>query len=125
VRIFIDEGPPMGVLLRQAATRGIAADYVSNLLATWDEETKDQGQTTKERDSSFVHRPSPVLVEPLSERELQVLRLLSTHLSSREMARELVISPHTVRSHIKSIYSKLNVHRRADAVERAEELGLL
>ena len=124
VRIFIDEGPPMGVLLRQAATRGIAADYVSNLLATWDEETKDQGQTTKERDSSFVHRPSPVLVEPLSERELQVLRLLSTHLSSREMARELVISPHTVRSHIKSIYSKLNVHRRADAVERAEELGL-
>jgi LuxR family maltose regulon positive regulatory protein len=65
------------------------------------------------------------LIEPLSERELEVLRLLTTHLSSTEIADELVISVNTVRSHIKSIYSKLNVHSRMDAVQRAKELELL
>jgi LuxR family maltose regulon positive regulatory protein len=65
------------------------------------------------------------MVEPLSERELQVLRLLTTQLSSTEIAQELFISANTVRSHVKSIYGKLNVHSRVDAVERAEELGLL
>jgi len=125
VRTFIDEGPPMGELLRQAVDRGVAVDYAGRLLAIWDEETKDRGPGTEERDSSFFHRPSPVLAEPLSERELEVLRLLTTSLSSREIADELVISVSTVRSHIKNIYGKLDVHRRMDAVLRAEELGLL
>ncbi|UCC62854.1 MAG: tetratricopeptide repeat protein, partial [Anaerolineae bacterium] len=125
VRTFVDEGPPMGELLRQAVARGIAVDYAGWLLATWDEEMKDRGRRTEERDSSFVHRPSPVLVEPLSQRELEVLRLLTTSLSSTEIADELVISVSTVRSHIKNIYGKLDVHRRMDAVQRAEELGLL
>ena len=74
--------------------------------------------------SSSVLRP-PSLVEPLSKRELEVLRLLTTHLSSTEMAEELYISVNTVRYHIKSIYSKLGVHRRADAVDRARKLELL
>ncbi|UCC76198.1 MAG: response regulator transcription factor, partial [Anaerolineales bacterium] len=65
------------------------------------------------------------LVEPLTERELQVLRLLTTRLSSTEIAEQLFLSPNTVRSHMKSIYGKLDVHSRADAVQRAEELGLL
>ena len=54
-----------------------------------------------------------------------MLRLLTTTLSAPEIAEELVISVNTVRSHIKSIYSKLDVHRRMEAVQRAEELGLL
>ena len=54
-----------------------------------------------------------------------MLRLLTTRLSSREMAQELFISRDTVRSHIKSIYGKMNVHSRQEAVQRAEELGLL
>ena len=65
------------------------------------------------------------LVEPLSEREIDVLRLLDTHLTSTEIAEELIISVNTVRSHIKNIYGKLNVHRRLDAVHRAHDLGLL
>ncbi|NIO69115.1 MAG: tetratricopeptide repeat protein, partial [Anaerolineae bacterium] len=114
VRVFVDEGEPMARLLRQAASRGIAPEYVSQLLAAFEGETKDQRPKTKAADSSSTFRPS-TLVEPLSEREMEVLRLLTTSLSSTEIAGELVISVHTVRSHIKSIYGKLNVHRRMDA----------
>jgi LuxR family maltose regulon positive regulatory protein len=65
------------------------------------------------------------LLEPLSERELEVLQLLVTHLSSTEIAERLYITPNTVRYHIKNIYGKLDVHSRSDAVQRARELGLL
>jgi LuxR family maltose regulon positive regulatory protein len=68
--------------------------------------------------------PSQVLVEPLSKRELQVLRLMAAGLSSLEIAEELVIAVSTVRSHIKNIYGKLNVHSRYEAVERARQLQL-
>jgi LuxR family maltose regulon positive regulatory protein len=66
-----------------------------------------------------------VLVEPLTGRELEVLRHLTTHLSSTEIAQALYISPNTVRSHIKNIYGKLGVHSRNDAVQRAHDFGLL
>ena len=65
------------------------------------------------------------LVEPLSERELEVLRLLRTDLDGPEIARELVVSLHTVRSHTKKVYAKLGVNNRRAAVRRAEELELL
>lgn len=121
VRIFIDEGAPMGALLRQAAARGIRLEYVNKLLVALESEV-----TGKLRTARGVPRLAPSsLVEPLSERELEVLRLLTTHLSSPEIARELVISVSTVRSHIKNIYGKLDVHTRADAVQRAQELALL
>jgi LuxR family maltose regulon positive regulatory protein len=66
-----------------------------------------------------------MLVEPLSERELEVLRLLPADLTSTEIAQELYVSKNTVRTHISHIYDKLGVHSREDAVQRAEELGLL
>jgi LuxR family maltose regulon positive regulatory protein len=116
VRVFIDEGAPIGRLLRQAVARGIAVDYANELLAALEKE-KDERQTTK-------LPPSP-LAEPLSERELEVLRLLTTSLSTPEIADELCIAASTVRSHVKRIYRKLNVHRRMDAVLRAKELRLL
>jgi LuxR family maltose regulon positive regulatory protein len=65
------------------------------------------------------------LIEPLSERELDVLRLLGTDLGGPEIARELVVSLHTIRTHTKSIYAKLGVNSRRAAVRRAEELDLL
>ena len=65
------------------------------------------------------------LVEPLSERELDVLRLLATDLDGPDIARELVVSLHTVRSHTKNIYAKLGVNNRRAAVRRAQELDLL
>jgi LuxR family maltose regulon positive regulatory protein len=112
VRIFVDEGPPMAALLREAAKQRIAPDYVGRLLAAF-------GGAGGKRPAA---QP---LIEPLSERELQVLELLGTELSGPEIARELVVSLNTMRTHTKSIYSKLGVNSRRAAVRRAEELGLL
>ena len=61
----------------------------------------------------------------LSERELTVLGYLPSNLSANEIASELVLSVHTVKTHMRSLYRKLGVHRRADAVERARKLGML
>jgi ATP/maltotriose-dependent transcriptional regulator MalT len=65
------------------------------------------------------------MVEPISEREMEVLRYLAGHLTVPEIASALYVSPYTVRSHVKSIYGKLGVHNRSQAVQRARELGLL
>jgi LuxR family maltose regulon positive regulatory protein len=119
VHLFVQKGPSMHHLLRQAASRGIAAHYVTQLLAVFD--ASAYGQETGE---PSISTPQP-LVEPLTERELDVLRLLPTHLSSTEIAEALYISVHTARFHIKNIYSKLHVHSRADAVARAQDLGIL
>jgi LuxR family maltose regulon positive regulatory protein len=119
VRVFVDGGEPMARLLRQAASRGIALKYVGELLGSFDaSEYGRVGETPP-------HPLAQPLIEPLTERELDVLRFLPTHLSSTQIAEELFISVHTARFHIKNIYSKLNVHSRADAVRRAQELGLL
>ena len=125
VRIFVDEGEPMAEMLREAASHGIAPDYVGTLLAAFGEPTKDQGRKTNADRSSSVAHPSSSLVEPLSERELEVLRLMATGLKHREIAAELVISLNTVRHHARNIYGKLDVHSRAQAVAKAKELNLL
>jgi len=119
VRIFVREGEPMARLLRQVVSRSIAPGYPSKLLAAFGVSEGRAGAVT------LPPAQPQALVEPLSERELEVLRLLTTHLSSSEIAAELFIATSTVRSHIKNIYSKLNVHSRTEAVERAGELGLL
>jgi LuxR family maltose regulon positive regulatory protein len=112
VRIFVDEGPPMAALLREAAKHGIAPHYVSRLRAAFG---KAEGATPT----------TQLLIEPLSERELEVLRLLGTELNGPEIARELMVSLNTMRTHTKNIYSKLGVNNRRAAVRRAEELDLL
>ena len=112
VRTFADEGPAMASLLRAAAKQGMARSYIGSLLAAFDT-TGDRGQV------------KPGLIEPLSERELDVLRLLRTDLDGPDIARELVVSLHTVRSHTKNIYAKLGVNNRRAAVRRAQELHLL
>jgi LuxR family maltose regulon positive regulatory protein len=120
VRTFVDEGALMGRLLRRAVLQGIAVDYASKLLtALEDEETRGARLLTVSEGAA------PPLLEPLSPRETEVLRLLTTPLSHVEMAKELVVSVSTVRSHVKSIYSKLDVHSRMEAVERARQLNLL
>ena len=94
------------------------------LIAAFDVPTARDtaGMPPHPHDQLHVDQP---LIEPLSEREMDVLRLLSTGLSNPEIGQELFIATSTVRSHLKSIYGKLNVHNRWDAVHRAEELGLL
>jgi LuxR family maltose regulon positive regulatory protein len=117
VRHFIDEGASMRKLLHQAAEQGILVAYVGELLAALEQETREGGLISA--------TPLHALAEPLSKRELEILRLLTTQLSSTEIAEALTVSANTVRFHIKNIYSKLNVHRRADAVHRAKELRLV
>jgi LuxR family maltose regulon positive regulatory protein len=114
VRIFVDEGPPMAVLLGAAAKRRLAGDYVQRLLAAFG--------------TAEGRPPAPqalTKVEPLTERELDVLRLLRTDLDGPDIASQLVVSLNTVRTHTKSIYAKLGVNNRRAAVRRAEELELL
>ncbi len=111
VRVFIDEGPPMTALLRAAAQHGRGGDYTRHLLAA----------------DSAKFRPPPEqrgLVDPLSQRELHVLRLLRTDLSGPDIARELTVSLNTIRTHTKSIYAKLSVNNRRAAIRRAEDLNL-
>jgi LuxR family maltose regulon positive regulatory protein len=121
VRMFVDEGPPMAQLLLKAAVSGIMPDYTGKLLAAVEAE--------QQRSAGESPNPTPPasqpLIEPISQRELEVLRLFKTELSGPEIARELVIALSTVRTHTKSIYSKLNVNNRRAAVKRAEELHLI
>jgi LuxR family maltose regulon positive regulatory protein len=128
VRLFVGEGEPMAALLHKAADRGIAPDYVNKLLDAFGAETQRR-RGVGEQDIALPpltpSTPSLLPVEPLSDRELEVLRLLRTDLSAPEIAAELVVSVNTVRTHIKRIYSKLDAHSRYEAVERARELGLL
>jgi LuxR family maltose regulon positive regulatory protein len=112
VRTFLDEGPPMTALLKAAVKRRVAPPYVRALLAA--------GGPSPRPDSR-----NGALVEPLSERELEVLRLLRSELDGPGMARELVVSLNTLRTHTKNIYAKLGVTSRRSAIRRAEELGLL
>ena len=126
IRVFLDEGSPMAQLLHEAATHSIMPQYTSKLLAGFEaEQQRSAGELPlpdwREQSSSA----SQTVIEPLSQRELEVLRLLKTDLSGPEIARELMIALSTVRTHTKSIYSKLNVKNRRTAVKQAAELGLI
>jgi len=116
VRTFIGEGEPIGPLLRQAAARGIQVDYVRALLDALEREAATP------RASATA---GPALVEPLTERELEVLRLLAVGLPNREIADTLVIAVGTVKAHLKNIYGKLEVHNRTEAANRAGDLNLV
>ncbi len=111
VRLFVDEDRPMAVLLEAATKQGIAPKYVRHLLTA----------SGKAEDRAPVKQ---VVIELLSERELEVLRLLGTDLSGPDIARELMVSLNTLRTHTKNIYDKLGVNNRRAAVRQAEDLDL-
>jgi len=111
IRMFVDEGPPMASLLAKAAKQGIASNYVRQLLAVFDQ-TEDNAPIIQK------------LTEPLSQRELEVLRLLKTDLNGPEIARELSVSLSTLRTHTQKIFSKLGAKDRRSAIRRAQEMGL-
>ncbi len=133
VRTFVDGGPPMARLLYEAAARGIATDYARKLLAVFATKSRNRGLAlSPPTDSSFVSsasseqavRPSS-LIEPLSERELEVLQLIAQGLTNKEIASRLYLAPSTVKVHTRNIYGKLGVHNRTQAVTLARDLGLL
>lgn len=113
IRVFVDEGAPMASLLEKAAKHTSVPHYAGQLLTALGK-PEDRTPPVKQ-----------TMLDPLSERELDVLRLLGTDLTGPEIARELMVSLNTVRTHIKSIYTKLGVNNRLAALHRAEDLGLL
>jgi LuxR family maltose regulon positive regulatory protein len=112
VRVFADEGAVMARLLKTATNQRDASSYLRRLLAA----------TVTPAARGPVDQP---LIEPLSERELDVLRLLESELDGPNIARELTVSLATVRTHTRNVYAKLGVNDRRAAVRRATELGLL
>jgi LuxR family transcriptional regulator, maltose regulon positive regulatory protein len=129
VRLFIDEGPAMAILLEaQRATHKAQLNplrsYCERLLSAFDQPgAPEAGSEPTILGATLVER-STALQEPLSERERDVLRLLRTELSGPEIARTLVVSLNTLRTHTKNIYAKLGVSNRRAAVRRAQELDL-
>jgi DNA-binding CsgD family transcriptional regulator len=119
IRTFADEGPPMGRVLYEALSREIAPDYVRRLLAAFPSVEPEQ------REPSKSQAPETELIEPLSERELEVLQLIAEGLTNREIASRLFLSLNTVKTHTRNVYGKLDVHNRTQAVGRARALGVL
>ena len=117
-RLFLDEGEPLRRMLAQVTGPGSA--YARKLLSPVEAGAPD---TSNDRP-----RPAPSaapLIEPLSERELEVLRLIAAGLSNQAIADKLVLSLYTVKFHTYNLYGKLGVHTRTQAVGRAQSLGLL
>ena len=127
LRLFVDEGEPARSLLArlQAACQqgrfemnDQLSRYLGKILAAFPDQPARGNETG-------LRRQPPALVEPLSERELEVLALLITGLSNRQIAARLVVSLGTAKTHIHNIYGKLGVINRAQAIARARELGLV
>ena len=119
VRTFVNEGPAMARLLCTAANREVAPDYARRLLAAFPSDGPKQ--TGKPRPQTPICK----IFESLSERELEVLRLIAEGLTNREVATRLFLTVNTVKAHTRNIYGKLGVHSRMQAVARARALGIL
>ena len=118
IRAFIDEGQPMAQLVAQVAERGIKPDYTARLLAAF------AAQQPGRHDGAVAPAGRP-LVEPLSTREMEVLRLIAEGLSNHEIGERLFLALDTVKGHNRRIFDKLGVQRRTEAAARARVLGLL
>ncbi len=120
LRVFVDEGTRMRDLLRHATARGIASEYTPRVLAAFDEPAPAPA-------TPATPGRSPVAAsgQLLTARELVILRLIAAGLRNQEIARQLFISPATVKRHIANIYGKLGVRHRTEALARAKGLKLL
>jgi LuxR family maltose regulon positive regulatory protein len=130
IRLFVDEGLPMAQLLSEVAARGIAPDYTGKLLAAFSDfrfAISDFGlaSSSKVSPKSKIQNLKSEIVEPLSQRELEVLQLIAQGLSNREISERLFLALSTVKGHNRNIFGKLQVQRRTEAVARARELGLV
>ena len=124
IRVFVDLGPPMQTLLARLVEQRLAphTEAVRRILAAFPEPDK---QIATGDIGSAIHAANARLVEPLTDRELDVLALLREHLSNKEIAHRLCLSPMTVKRYTVNLYGKLGVNKRWDAVVEAEALGIL
>jgi LuxR family maltose regulon positive regulatory protein len=109
IRSYVDAGEGLIPLLQESARRGIVPDYVGQILSAF----------------GTGKRPALPLVEPLSEREVEVLRLVAAGMSNREIGEKLFISTGTAKTHVHNVCGKLGVRNRTEAATRAKELGLV
>jgi len=118
VRLFVDEGQPMADLLAKTTTghRPQIAAYTLRLIAAFSQ--------VKSAGKSEIRHPKSAIPEPLSARELEVLRLVADGLSNREIADKLVVTVTTVKKHVSNIFGKLDVTSRTQAIARASDLKL-
>ncbi len=121
-RLFLDEGAPMTTLL---AAAGAGADAAAAGFAHEVLRAATSGAPTGSRQAAGPSSGADAPTEVLSDRELQVLRLLASDLTGPEIARELFVSVNTLRTHTKHIFSKLDVTTRRAAVRRGAELGVV
>jgi LuxR family maltose regulon positive regulatory protein len=119
VRIFADEGGPAARLLQEALDRGIVPGYARRLLAAF------PGGEPADDEAKSLPTGQVGLIEPLSERELEVLQHVAAGLTNREIAARLYLSLNTIKVHTRNIYGKLGVNSRTQAVARSRELGIL
>jgi LuxR family maltose regulon positive regulatory protein len=137
IRMVVDEGQPMNVLIADCRLQIVRRDqgertrqvgellaYSDMLLASFPGSTADARNERATKNQPEISNLQSPIVEPLSVRELEVLRLLRTDLSGPQIARELMVSLNTLRTHTKNIYDKLGVTNRRAAVRQAEELDL-
>jgi LuxR family maltose regulon positive regulatory protein len=122
IRRFVDEGMAMMAMLHTAAAHGIAPDYLTRLLAAFPATLNVQPGVSKK---DLLVQRSAFNVEPLSQRELEVIRLIADGKSNGEIAQTLMIALSTVKTHTNSIFSKWQVTSRTQAIARARELQLL
>jgi LuxR family maltose regulon positive regulatory protein len=117
MRIFADEGAPLAALLQGMAGHARFGDYAGRLLEAFQQE--------KQLSSSLQPRTAAQLIEPLSDREMEVLRFLPCNWTGAKIAEKLFVSANTIKTHLKNIYGKLGAHSRYEAVEKARKLNLL
>jgi LuxR family maltose regulon positive regulatory protein len=123
VRLFLDGGPAVRILLQEAGKGGFAVEYVSKLLAAFEVESlQREGGVLVPASQTFS---MPNLLEPLTEREIELLALIAEGLSNQEIAQRLFISLPTVKWHTSNIYRKLDVRSRTQAVIQARSIGVL
>jgi LuxR family maltose regulon positive regulatory protein len=122
IRVFVDLGRPMQEMLRRLMNQDLSGDVVRRILAHFPGENQN---STSENSVQPRSVSNLALADPLTTRELEVLKRLREPASVKEIANELHLSPATVKRHINNIYAKLGVNKRSKAVARAQELNIL
>ncbi|MGD8806822.1 MAG: LuxR C-terminal-related transcriptional regulator, partial [Chloroflexota bacterium] len=125
IRTFVDLGPPMADLLHTLHGQGVSSDYRSQYLIQIMSAFTGAALGQNQLGASGRPESAQVLADPLTSREVEVLELLAQRLTNKEIAEKLFIAPGTVKTHTLSIYAKLQVAGRRQAVEKAIQIGLL